>query len=78
MTGARKVRVPETHQHRPFVLDLLWIKLHRRWTHLQLAEAIGVDRTTVSRWLSGRSEPGESAVRMIGQVKAEIQDSLAR
>lgn len=73
MTGARKVRVAVTQQHRPFIVDLLLIKQQRpEWTYAQLGYAIGVDRRTVSRWLRGECEPSESAVRQIKALKAEV------
>jgi transcriptional regulator with XRE-family HTH domain len=40
----------------------------RGMTHLQLATEMGVNQTTVGRWLSGRSTPGVGTLRHIGSI----------
>lgn len=40
----------------------------RGMTNLQLARELGVNQTTVGRWLSGRSSPGAGTIRRIGSI----------
>jgi|GEM_PF-3035384 len=40
----------------------------RGMTNLQLATELGVNQTTVGRWLSGRSTPGVGILRHIGSI----------
>lgn len=40
----------------------------RGMTHQQLARELGVNSTTVGRWLNGRSNPGAGALRHIGAI----------
>jgi transcriptional regulator with XRE-family HTH domain len=40
----------------------------RGMTHLQLATELGVNQSTVGRWLSGRNTPGAGILRHIGTI----------
>ena len=40
----------------------------RGMTNLQLARELGVNQTTVGRWLSGRRSPGTGTLQHIGRV----------
>jgi transcriptional regulator with XRE-family HTH domain len=40
----------------------------RGMTGMQLARELGVDQTTVGRWLNGRSTPGAGTIHHIGRV----------
>jgi ribosome-binding protein aMBF1 (putative translation factor) len=40
----------------------------RGMTNLQLARELGVNQTTVGRWLSGRSTPGVVTIHHIGSI----------
>jgi transcriptional regulator with XRE-family HTH domain len=40
----------------------------RGMTNLQLATELGVNQTTVGRWLSGRSTPGVVTIHHIGSI----------
>ena len=43
--------------YKPFPLSLRVIIRQRNWDDQDLAEEVGVEKSTVSRWLSGEREP---------------------
>lgn len=63
MTGARKVRSPQGLP--PHVRLLLAIRTQRHWSQQQLADEIGVARSTVAAWEGGGREPHPVWLKLI-------------
>lgn len=65
MTGARKVRPKPhaaDHAHAQLIKGIL---IERNWTDLDLANALGVGRSTVTCWRRGTRQPHPSWVKLI-------------
>lgn len=41
------------------------LALERGWNDLQIAEYVGLSRSTVRNWLNGHRVPGAAAVRLL-------------
>jgi transcriptional regulator with XRE-family HTH domain len=65
VTGARKIQAIPTRLHARLLQATL---VNHRWTHQQLADALGVTRATVSRWLSEDREPSQISMKVIRSV----------
>lgn len=76
MTGARKIRV--VPQMSPHVRLLLAIRTQRHWTQQQLADAIGVARTTVSRWERGERDLHPAWLKLVRGLLGNDMDGALR
>jgi transcriptional regulator with XRE-family HTH domain len=75
MVGKRKARVPLAHRLGERIAAL---RKARNWTQADLAERVGVDTETISRFERGATLPSLLTLEKIGQsLKVGIGDLLA-
>ncbi|MCH7721316.1 MAG: helix-turn-helix transcriptional regulator [Planctomycetes bacterium] len=45
-----------------------WIQDSEKWTQRSLAEAVGVNESTISRWMNGARAPSREVVAKIAKI----------
>ncbi len=53
--------------------DIILVREKRGWSQQALADFIGVDQGTISKWESGKAKPSGPAQRLLDQLSAKSE-----